>query len=305
MLKVKKIHKSFGKVEVIKGLSFSVKKGDVVGLLGPNGAGKTTTMRMIASYYFPAKGKITVNGIDTQENTLNSQQEIGYMPENNPLYLDMIVYDYLTMSGKFYGVDKKKLHKRIIDTSKSVGIRDKLAKPIKELSKGYKQRVGLAAAMLHDPKLLILDEPTEGLDPNQREEIRQLIKHLAKDKVILISTHVMQEVKAMCNKVIVINEGKLVVEGEPDSLTGKKHLELHIQGKDIEKELRSILDLDKDDSVTVLDTYNINKHEVKKVVVKTNKEIRPEISKLASKNNWVVWQMSMQDALEEVFEQLK
>ncbi len=303
MLKVKKIYKNFGKLEVIKGLTFEVKKGDVVGLLGPNGAGKTTTMRMISSYYFPAKGEIWVNKYDTQKDTLKSQQEIGYMPENNPLYLDMMVYDYLVMTGKFYGVPKKKLEKRIIEVSKSVGIRDRLTSNIKELSKGYKQRVGLASTLLHDPKLLILDEPTEGLDPNQREEIRHLIKKLSKEKVILISTHVMQEVKAMCNKVIVINDGELVVEGEPDSLTGKKQLELHIQGKNVTKELKSLVD--KGDEIDVLETYNIGDNEVKKVLIKTNKEIRPELTKLASKNNWVVWQLSMQDALEEVFEDLK
>ncbi len=303
MLKVKKIHKSFGKTEVIKGLSFNVKKGDVVGLLGPNGAGKTTTMRMISSYYFPSKGEIYVNNYNTQTETLKSQQQIGYMPENNPLYSDMLVYDYLVMTGKFYGVKKDALEKRILDISKSVGIRDKLTTPIKELSKGYKQRVGLASTLLHDPKLLILDEPTEGLDPNQREEIRQLIRKLSKNKVILISTHVMQEVKAMCNKVIVINEGKLVVQGEPESLTGKKHLEVHIQGDNIEKELKKILN--EGDEVEILETYEVEGKKVTKLVIKTEKEIRGDLSKLASKNNWVVWQITVQDALEEVFENLK
>lgn len=222
MLKVKKISKNFANTKAVKDLSFELKKGDIAGLLGPNGAGKTTTMRMITSYYFPSKGSITINGKDTQDYTLETQSQIGYLPENNPLYLDMLVVDFLTMTAKFHEVKKDKITKAIKKVAKEVGIENRLLSTISELSKGYKQRVGLAAALIHDPKLLILDEPTEGLDPNQRNEIRKLIKDISKDKVILISTHVLQEVEAMCNKVIVINDGKLVEEGSPKKIDLEK-----------------------------------------------------------------------------------
>ncbi len=222
MLKVKNVSKNFGGVEAVKDLSFELEKGDIAGLLGPNGAGKTTTMRMITSYYFPSEGEITIEDKDTQLDTLETQSLIGYLPENNPLYLDMLVVDFLTMSAKLQGVDNKNIEERIKKIAKEVGITNRLLSPIAELSKGYKQRVGLAAAMIHDPKLLILDEPTEGLDPNQREDIRKLIIEMSKDKVILISTHVMQEVDAMCNKVIVINNGQLVTQGSPKKMNLEK-----------------------------------------------------------------------------------
>jgi ABC-2 type transport system ATP-binding protein len=218
MLKVKKVSKNFGGTEAVKDLSFELEKGDIAGLLGPNGAGKTTTMRMITSYYFPSEGEITIDGKNTQTETLETQSLIGYLPENNPLYLEMLVVDFLMMSAKLQNVEKEDVEARIKKISKEVGIYERLLSPISELSKGYKQRVGLAAAMIHDPKLLILDEPTEGLDPNQREDIRKLIIDMSKDKVILISTHVMQEVDAMCNKVIVINDGQLVTQGSPKKL---------------------------------------------------------------------------------------
>ena len=212
MLKLEKVSKNFGKVTAVKDLSFELKKGDITGLLGPNGAGKTTTMRMIASFFYPSSGKIKIKGKNTKANTTLTQNEIGYLPENNPLYLDMLVIDHLVMTAKIYGI-KKNTVKRVEEVAKSVGLTNKLATKISELSKGYKQRVGLAAAIIHDPSVIILDEPAEGLDPNQREEIRKLIKKLAKNKAILISTHVLQEVTATCSKVVVINNGKLVVAG--------------------------------------------------------------------------------------------
>lgn len=300
MLKVKKVSKNFGTTFAVKDLSFELEKGDVAGLLGPNGAGKTTTMRMITSYYYPSSGEITIDGQDTQLNTIETQSLIGYLPENNPLYLDMIVIDFLMMSAKLQNVAKNKIESRIKKLSKEVGITDKLMSPINELSKGYKQRVGLAAAMIHDPKLLILDEPTEGLDPNQREDIRKLIKEISKDKVILISTHVMQEVKAMCNKVVVINKGKLVTEGSPDKLAGTRVLKMKIEGSHIEKELEKLLS-EKDEKVRITE----KSANIKTYHIYSNRELRPEISKLASKNDWVIWETEIEDNLEEVFKTLK
>lgn len=299
MLKIHKISKNFGGTQAVKNLSFELHTGDVAGLLGPNGAGKTTTMRMITSYYFPSEGEITIEGKDTQLDTLETQSLIGYLPENNPLYLDMLVVDFLSMSAKLQSIPKTEIESRIKKVAKEVGITDRLLSPINELSKGYRQRVGLAAAMIHDPKLLILDEPTEGLDPNQREDIRKLIKDISKNKVILISTHVMQEVKAMCNKVIVINDGKLVTEGSPDKLSGTSILKLKIEGTDVEAELKKLLNKDEKLSVLEKDTA------IKTFHVRSNRELRPEISKLASKKDWVIWETEMEDNLEEIFKQMK
>jgi ABC-2 type transport system ATP-binding protein len=300
MLKVKKISKNFGTTKAVKELSFELNKGDIAGLLGPNGAGKTTTMRMITSYYYPSEGTITINDIDTQKDTIESQSLIGYLPENNPLYLDMLVVDFLMMSAKLQNIAKAEITDRIKKIADKVGIQDRLLSPINELSKGYKQRVGLAAAMIHNPPLLILDEPTEGLDPNQRNDIRDLIKEISKEKVILISTHVMQEVKAMCNKVIVINNGKLVAEGSPDSLAGTKVLKVKIEGKNVVSALKKLL-TEKGEKLKITD----KNEKVRTFHLHSNRELRPEVSKLAAKNDWVIWETEIEDSLEGVFKNLK
>ncbi len=300
MLKVDKVSKKFGNTSAVKNLSFELEKGDIAGLLGPNGAGKTTTMRMITSYYYPSEGSITIEGKDTQTETLETQALIGYLPENNPLYLDMLVVDFLVMSAKLQSIRPSEIESRVKKVSREVGIKDKLLSPINELSKGYKQRVGLASAMIHNPKLLILDEPTEGLDPNQREDIRNLIKEISKDKVILISTHVMQEVKAMCNKVIVINKGKLVTEGSPETLAGTKVLKMKIEGTGIQKELDKILTA-KDEKIVITE----KDEKIRTFHIYSNRELRPEISKLAGKHGWVIWETEIEDNLEEIFKGLK
>lgn len=298
MVKVNGVTKYFGTTKVIDDISFELKKGDVTGLLGPNGAGKTTTMRMITSYYFPNKGKIQINDKDTQADTLETQKLIGYLPENNPLYYDMIVYDFLLMSAKLNGVTGKTAHERIIETSKKIAISDKLTKNIGELSKGYKQRVGLASTLLHKPSVLILDEPTEGLDPVQRDEIRNLIKELSKETTILLSTHVLQEVRAMCNNVIVINKGKVVASGKPENLSLKKGYRLQLEGADIKEKLSKLLSKD--------DILKIDKEEKgkKNIYIQSSEELRPQISKLATENKWTIWELQMEDSIEEVFKEL-
>ena len=303
MLKAENISKKFGKTYAVRNLSFELKKGDITGLLGPNGAGKTTTMRMITSYYFPSNGKITIDDQNTTTHTLQTQKKIGYLPENNPLYLDMLVVDYLEMTAKLNGVQIKNIKNQINKVAKQVNIKSKLLSPIAELSKGFKQRVGIAAALLHDPKIIIMDEPTEGLDPNQREEIHGLIKNLSKERGIMISTHVMQEVKAMCNKVIVINEGELVVAGAPDQLSKMKTLKLKLEGdKDkMEDSLTKLIDTKENETLKISD----RKAKIKTVELKSQNELRPEVSKLAAKNNWTIWEMEMLDSLEDVFHKLK
>ena len=202
------ISKTYGNQKVVKGISFEAKKSEIVGFLGPNGAGKSTTMKILTGFIRPTEGTVLVNGIDVIINPIDAQKSIGYLPEHNPLYLDMYVREYLQFQVSLHQVKKNKIETVI----QQVGLSVEAHKKINQLSKGYRQRVGLAAAILHNPAVLILDEPTTGLDPNQLVEIRELIKELGKDKTVLLSTHIMQEVEAMCDRVIIINKGELVID---------------------------------------------------------------------------------------------
>lgn len=201
------IVKTYGTQKAVNNISFSAKKGEIVGFLGPNGAGKSTTMKILTGFIKPSEGTVLVSGTDVISNPIEAQKKIGYLPEHNPLYLDMYVREYLQFQASLHNVENSKVN----ETIEKVGLTIEAHKKINQLSKGYRQRVGLAAAILHDPEVLILDEPTTGLDPNQLVEIRQLIKELGKDKTVLLSTHIMQEVEAMCDRVIIINKGEIVI----------------------------------------------------------------------------------------------
>lgn len=205
---INNINKKYGNQQALSNISFSLKKGEIVGFLGPNGAGKSTLIKIICCYLSQDNGQVEVCNIDTQKQDLLVKSKIGYLPEQNPLYLDMYIQEYLYFIGGIYKV--KKLKKRIAEIINKTGLNSEKKKKIRELSKGFKQRVGLAAALIHNPEILILDEPTTGLDPNQLVEIRNLIKEVGKEKTVLLSTHIMQEVDKMCNRVIIINKGKIV-----------------------------------------------------------------------------------------------
>ena len=202
------ITKFFGKQKALNKVSFTIEKGEIVGFLGPNGAGKSTMMKILTTYHTADEGKAEVNSFDVQSEKKNVQKSIGYLPEHNPLYLDMYVKEYLAFNAEVYKVDKQRINTVIEQT----GLTPEANKKIGQLSKGYRQRVGLAAALLHDPEVLILDEPTTGLDPNQLLEIRKLIREIGKEKTILLSTHIMKEVEAVCDRVIIINKGTLVAD---------------------------------------------------------------------------------------------
>jgi ABC-2 type transport system ATP-binding protein len=215
-IEVQHLTRLYGEQKAVNDVSFSVGKGEIVGFLGPNGAGKSTTMRMITGYLKPDKGSAVVNGIDVQSDPLSAKKKIGYLPEANPLYHDMFVREYLDFVADVHHVpDKKKRIRDIIDT---VGLTVESRKRTGQLSKGYKQRVGLAAALIHDPEVLILDEPTTGLDPNQIIEIRDLIRKLGTNKTVLFSSHILQEVEALCNRVIIIHKGVVVADDSIDHL---------------------------------------------------------------------------------------
>ncbi|WP_299005871.1 gliding motility-associated ABC transporter ATP-binding subunit GldA [uncultured Tenacibaculum sp.] len=202
------ISKTYGTQKAVNTISFEANKGEIVGFLGPNGAGKSTTMKILTGFIQPSAGSVLVSGIDVITNPIEAQKKIGYLPEHNPLYLDMYVKEYLQFQASLHKIDKAK----VAEVIEQVGLSVEAHKKINQLSKGYRQRVGLAAAILHNPEVLILDEPTTGLDPNQLVEIRELIKELGKDKTVLLSTHIMQEVEAVCDRVIIINKGEIVID---------------------------------------------------------------------------------------------
>ena len=215
---VENLVKKYHHQEVIKGISFSLEKGEITGFLGLNGAGKTTTMKMITGATIPDRGSIKINGLSLDSQLIEAQKNIGYLPEHNPLYLEMYVREYLQFVADIYKVEKVKIEEVIQKTS----LTSHANKRIEELSKGYRQRVGLAAAILHDPNVLILDEPTTGLDPNQIIEIRQIIKDLGKEKIILLSCHIMQEIQAMCDRVIILHQGEIILDKKMKALQDKE-----------------------------------------------------------------------------------
>ena len=217
-IEVSLVSKLYGQQKALNAVSFSVDKGSVVGFLGPNGAGKSTMMKILTGYIKPTEGTVFVNGINILEKPIEAQKQIGYLPEHNPLYSDMYVKEYLQFQASIYKVDKSSVDAII----EKVGLSPESHKKVGQLSKGYQQRVGLAAALLHNPEVLILDEPTTGLDPNQLVEIRALIKDLGKDKTVLFSTHIMQEVEAICDRVIIIKKGEILVDKQLEELQNSK-----------------------------------------------------------------------------------
>jgi ABC-2 type transport system ATP-binding protein len=215
-ISVKHLTKYYGEQAAVDNISFEAKNGEILGFLGPNGAGKSTTMKIITSFIPATEGSVEVCGLDIKKHSLEIRKKIGYLPENNPLYLDMYVKEYLNFVGKIYKV--KKLKDRVAEVIELVGLQKEQHKVIGQLSKGYRQRVGLAQAIIHDPEVLILDEPTSGLDPNQLSEIRELIRKIGKKKTVMLSTHIMQEVEAICDRVIIIKNGKLVANAKASEL---------------------------------------------------------------------------------------
>ncbi|MDR3134274.1 MAG: ATP-binding cassette domain-containing protein [Prevotellaceae bacterium] len=224
MILVDNITKIYGAQKALDGVSFSVQRGKVLGLLGPNGAGKSTLMKILTGYLAPTSGKAVVNGFDLSQQALEARRTIGYLPENNPLYPDLYVREYLKFMGSLHKLGRK-LDKRINEVIESVGITAEQHKKIGQLSKGYRQRVGLAQALLHEPPVLILDEPTTGLDPNQIVDIRQLISGLGRERIVLFSTHIMQEVEAVCNRIVIIHQGKLVIDTPLSKAAGNASVE--------------------------------------------------------------------------------
>ncbi|MCS5650832.1 MAG: ABC transporter ATP-binding protein, partial [Dehalococcoidia bacterium] len=259
-ISVEMVSKSFGPHKAVSNLSFSIRRGEIVGFLGPNGAGKTTTMRLLTSYYTPDTGKILINGTDNSENDLETRKSIGYLAENNPLYEDLLVSEYLDFIADLRGLSGNERTRNLEQTVEEASLQEVFYRPISELSKGYHQRVGLAGAIIHRPSILILDEPTEGLDPNQRLSMRDLIKSLGQERTVLVTTHVMQEVENTCERVLLINRGQLVADSPVDEIfqltPGLRKIYVEAEGNQIESGLSA---LDSVDSVQRLDPIDSRK----------------------------------------------
>ena len=307
MIKIKGLTKEYGDLTAVDNISLEIKEGEILGFLGPNGAGKTTTMKILTGFMAPTKGTITFDDLDIIEDSIKIRAKIGYLPENNPLYEDMKVYEYLVFIGRVRGMDRSRLIKRLKEVIELAGLKSVLKQPIMELSKGYRQRVGLAQAMLHDPDILILDEPTSGLDPNQIVEIRSLIKKFGEQKTVILCSHIMQEVQATCDRVIIINDGKIVGQGTPRELTagatGNDSMYVKIKG-DVDKITEEVAKL-----ADVLDVAKADKEseDVRgyKLSITAGSDIREELFKLAIDNNWSILESKKEVAsLEDVFRKL-
>ena len=293
-IQVKQLTKVYGQQKAVDGISFEVNKGDILGFLGPNGAGKSTTMKIATGYLPPSEGEVIVNGFDIVKESKKARAIIGYLPEHNPLYLDMFVHEYLAFIASLHQIKGEKRKQRIAEMIRLCGLTREQNKKISSLSKGYRQRVGLAQALLHDPEVLILDEPTTGLDPNQLAEIRGLIKQISKDKTVILSTHIMQEVKALCNRVVIINQGRIVANDSVTHLTSGVKQVLHVElSKPVDlKTISEIKDFQFKD-------LGAGKYQV---TSKVNKDIRERFFKLASERNWVILEMQLiEQDLEQIF----
>ena len=232
MIEIEKLGKSYGSLEALRGVSTTIERGEIVGLLGPNGAGKTTTMKILVGYLLPNSGTARIDGYDVVEQPLEVQKRIGYLPENAPLYVDMQVHDFLQFMGQMRELDRETLRRRIAHVADDCGIEQVLKRHIGHLSKGFRQRVGLAGAMLHDPDLLILDEPTSGLDPNQIVEIRDLIRRMGETKTVILSTHILPEVEASCDRAVILIDGTIRADGKLADLTRTRTQSVELKSQD-------------------------------------------------------------------------
>jgi gliding motility-associated transport system ATP-binding protein len=302
MIKVENLTKRYAGHTAIKDLSFEVEKGEIVGFLGPNGAGKTTTMRILASFLPPTAGRASIAGFDVFEQSLQARAHLGYMPENVPLYNDMRVSEYLDYRAALKGVPHRRISERAGDVKELCGLKDVEKKLISSLSKGYRQRVGLADALLHEPDLLILDEPTIGLDPNQIRQVRELIKNLGKQHTILLSTHILPEVEMTCSRVIIVHRGKIEASDTPENLlrqirqAGGVTVEAKVGSDNGAEELRKI------SGIRDVTTEEDGSWKIFSLRVESGVDVRADIYQLATARKWTLRELSQRRAtLEDVF----
>ena len=307
MIKVENLSKNYGSVKAVKSISFELKDGQVVGFLGANGAGKSTTLKIMTGYISPSSGNVFYGEKNIEDDTSEIQKDIGYLPELNPLYSEMIVHDYLKFISEVRGISENDFKNAFQKVVEECSLNAVAHRTIANCSKGYKQRIGLAAALIHDPKILILDEPVTGLDPNQIVEIRELIKKLGKEKIVLMSSHILQEIQATVDRIIIINEGSIVADGSSeellnDSAKGKADLKLEVSNAD-ENDIR-----DMKATVPSIDIKNISKEDSFtriNIEFPSNGDPREDIFKYAVDKNWVILEMvTSKQNLEDIFRKL-
>ena len=303
MIEVKSLYKRYGSIDAVDGISFQVNRGEILGFLGPNGAGKSTTMKMITGFVRPSSGTILVDGHNVQEHPVTIKEKIGYLPENGPVYGEMTVQEFLNFIAEIRRfrdpMEKAEKIDRVCDLCRLNSVRHQ---SIETLSKGFKQRVGFAQAVLHDPPVLIMDEPTDGLDPNQKKEVRKIIKAMARDKAIILSTHILEEVGALCSRVIIIAKGALIADESPESLLERNRkfnaLRIQVDGVEIETVRSALRNLPEVAAVTLndnrLEVFPKNKRAIEALILKTFRE-----------NNWLITQFEKAPVgLDEVFWEL-
>ncbi|MBW5398253.1 ABC transporter ATP-binding protein [Brachyspira pilosicoli] len=306
MISVKNLTKYYDDFQALKGISFEIKSGEIVGILGPNGAGKSTTLRILTSYLSPTSGDAIIDGKSILDKDIEIKKIIGYLPESAPLYNDMCVFDYLVYMADIQELNRNKLSERLNYVVEACSLKDVISKPIGELSKGYKQRVGLAGAIIHDPKILILDEPTNGLDPNQIVEIRELIKELGKEKTVLISTHILSEVEATCSRAIIINKGTIIADNDPKHLSVDNKIssiKLSLKTNDNFEIIKTKLNsLDNIQDITLVEEDD----NIKTIIVKTtDKEPIEKVYKFIKNTDWIIYEfVKEKENLETVFHTL-
>ncbi len=306
MIKVTDLSKNYGPVEAVKSISFEIQDGEIVGFLGANGAGKTTTLKMITGYLVPTEGKIEVNDLNIIDDTHEIQKQIGYLPELNPLYTEMRVYEYFEFLAGIRNITGRPFKDALARVVENCGLNGVIHKNISECSKGYKQRIGLAAAMIHDPKILILDEPVTGLDPNQIVEIRGLIKKLGKEKLVFMSSHILQEIQATVDRIMIIHEGKIVANGTSDELMsnfmGNVLLNMEIKGGGVEsiEHIQAKLP-----SVKFISMEDLNGIQHVQFEYDKGQDPREELFRYAVDNNWSILKMTPHTTnLEDIFRDL-
>jgi ABC-2 type transport system ATP-binding protein len=305
MIEIKNLTKKIGENQILNDISFTVKTGEILGFLGPNGAGKTSTMKIITSYWAPTSGTITIDGLDNVKDSLKTRAKIGYLPETVPLYEDMKVSEYLKFVAKMRGLSGDKLKARLEEVAAACGVTNVINKPIDELSKGYRQRVGLAQAIMGNPDVLILDEPTTGLDPNQIAEIRELIKKIGQEKTVIFSTHILAEVSAVCDRVIIINNGKIVGEGSPAELAQKAgNKEIVYLKTDGPKE-KVMAALKKIIGTAKVEVKDQGREGIGYEIESTGADLRATITQTVVANGWNILEISKSKAnLEDAFREL-
>ena len=294
-IQVEDLVKIYGSQRALNGISFTAEKGQILGFLGPNGAGKTTTMKILTGFLYPSSGKASVCGFDLTESPIEAKRKIGYLPEHNPLYKDMYIREYLLTFAKISHIQNPS--KRVEELIEMTGLTKEQNKLIGSLSKGYRQRVGLSQALLHDPEVLILDEPTSGLDPNQIQDIRDLIRNFGKEKTLIFSTHIMQEVKALCDRVIIINNGNIVADDPIDMLQEK------LTGRQIvHVEFNKEVPVDLLKNIPGVQSVKTNGKAQYTLYSSSSEDLRGLLFNFSVQNNWIIYEMNKdKNSVEEVF----